>query len=65
VPERSLRQGARQVVQNPVESLHRTAARTSDALGDWYLVLPLGLMRKILLGYDQEAADACYDDLKR
>lgn len=45
-------------------SIH-TSARKFDALGDWYLVLRPGLLRTILRGKDQKAADAYYYDLER
>ena len=43
----------------------RTSARKFDALGDWHLVLRPGLIRTILRGKDQRAADAYYYDLER
>jgi hypothetical protein len=36
-----------------------------DALGDWHLVLRPGLIRTILRGKDQGAADLYYYDLER
>jgi glycosyltransferase involved in cell wall biosynthesis len=53
----------------PFRTLWRASIRTSvrkfDALGDWYLVLRPGLIRTILRGKDQKAADAYYYDLER
>ena len=43
----------------------RTSARKFDALGDWHLVLRPGLIRTILRGKDQGAADLYYYDLER
>jgi len=53
----------------PFKTLWRTSIHTSvrkfDALGDWHLVLRPGLIRTILRGKDQKAADAYYYDLER
>jgi len=53
----------------PFKTLWRTSIHTSvrkfDTLGDWYLVLRPGLIRTILRGKDQRAADAYYYDLER
>jgi glycosyltransferase involved in cell wall biosynthesis len=45
-------------------SIH-TSCRKFDAFGDWYLVLRPGLIRTILRGKDQNAADRYYYDLER
>lgn len=45
-------------------SIH-TSVRKFDALGDWHLVLRPGLIRTILRGKDQEAADKYYYDIER
>jgi glycosyltransferase involved in cell wall biosynthesis len=53
----------------PFKTLWRTSIHTSvrkfDALGDWHLVLRPGLIRTILRGEDQKAADLYYYDLER
>ena len=43
----------------------RTSARKFDALGHWHLVLRPGLLRTILRGKDQNAADVHNSDRER